>query len=102
MLLADLEQPGGVLVSPVKAPLSLLFPIGLALFPVVLPAGFVGRHLRHQAMKAYKGTYKLTYALSLHSYNMLSRLVINLLGALPVLNRPAVMQSACDLHPGLQ
>lgn len=41
MLLADLEQPGGTLTSPIKAPLSLLFPIALALFPIVLPAGFV-------------------------------------------------------------
>ncbi|KAL0028249.1 hypothetical protein WJX79_004244 [Trebouxia sp. C0005] len=42
MLLADLEQPGGVLTSPIKAPMSLLFPVALALFPIVLPAGFVG------------------------------------------------------------
>ncbi|KAL0045347.1 hypothetical protein WJX82_004386 [Trebouxia sp. C0006] len=42
MLLADLEQPGGTLTSPIKAPMSLLFPIALALFPIVLPAGFVG------------------------------------------------------------
>lgn len=42
MLLADLEQPGGTLTTPFKAPLALLFPIALALFPTVLPAGFVG------------------------------------------------------------
>ena len=43
MLLADLEQPGGTLVTPIKAPMALLFPIALALFPVVLPAGVVGK-----------------------------------------------------------
>ncbi len=43
MLLADLEQPGGTLTSPIKAPMSLLFPVALALFPIVLPAGFVGK-----------------------------------------------------------
>ena len=43
MLLADLEQPGGTLTSPVKAPMALLFPIALALFPIVLPAGCIGK-----------------------------------------------------------
>ena len=43
MLLADLEQPGGTLTSPIKAPMSLLLPIALALFPIVLPAGVVGK-----------------------------------------------------------
>ena len=42
MLLADLEQPGGTLTNPFRAPLALLMPIALALFPTVLPAGFVG------------------------------------------------------------
>ena len=42
MLLADLEQPGGTLTTPFKAPMALLFPIALALLPTILPAGFVG------------------------------------------------------------
>ena len=54
MLLADLEQPGGTLTSPIKAPLSLLFPIALALFPIVLPAGFVGKKRSIPCVKGLK------------------------------------------------
>ena len=43
MLLADLEQPGGTLTTPIKAPMALLLPIAVALFPVVLPAGLTGK-----------------------------------------------------------
>lgn len=43
MLLADLEQPGGTLTTPFKAPTALLLPIALALFPIVLPAGLLGK-----------------------------------------------------------
>lgn len=43
MLLADLEQPGGTLTTPIKAPMALLLPIAITLFPVALPAGFVGK-----------------------------------------------------------
>ncbi|KAL3143323.1 hypothetical protein ABBQ38_002160 [Trebouxia sp. C0009 RCD-2024] len=42
MLLADLEQPGGTLTTPIKAPMALLLPVALALFPVVLPSGLIG------------------------------------------------------------
>lgn len=42
MLLADLEQPEGTLTSPIKAPMAILLPIAVTLFPVVLPAGFIG------------------------------------------------------------
>ena len=41
MLLADLEQPGGTLINPVKAPMHLLLPVALKLVPTVLPAGAV-------------------------------------------------------------
>lgn len=44
MLLADLEQPGGTLLNPVKAPMHLLLPIALRLLPTGLPAGAVGEH----------------------------------------------------------
>ncbi len=54
MLLADLEQPGGTLTSPIKAPMSLLFPIALALFPIVLPAGFVGKNRSVACVKGLK------------------------------------------------
>ena len=43
MLLADLEQPGGTLITPIKAPMALLLPIAITLFPVALPAGFIGK-----------------------------------------------------------
>ena len=43
MLLADLEQPGGTLTTPIKAPMALLLPIAIGLFPVVLPAGLIGK-----------------------------------------------------------
>ncbi len=56
MLLADLEQPGGTLTSPIKAPMSLLFPIALALFPIVLPAGFVGKRRNVACAKGHKST----------------------------------------------
>ena len=42
MVLADLEQPGGVLTSPIKAPLAQLLPVAIALFPVAILAGFAG------------------------------------------------------------
>ena len=42
MLLAGLEQPGGALISPIKASLSELLPIATALFPIALLAGFAG------------------------------------------------------------
>ena len=59
MLLADLEQPGGVLTSPIKAPMSLLFPVALALFPIVLPAGFVGK-IEQLAMQKANRVQSLT------------------------------------------
>ena len=43
MLLADLEQPGGTLTSPIRAPVAHLLPIAIAGFPVVLPAGLIGK-----------------------------------------------------------
>lgn len=52
MLLADLEQPGGTLVNPVKAPMKLLLPIALRLLPTVLPAGAVGKHADAVALQA--------------------------------------------------
>lgn len=42
MLLSDLEQPGGALTTPIKAPMALLLPVALALFPIILPAGLAG------------------------------------------------------------
>ena len=42
MVLADLEQPGGELTSPIKAPLAQLLPVAIALFPVAILAGFAG------------------------------------------------------------
>ena len=43
MLLADLEQPGGTLTTPIKAPMALLLPVALALFPIMVPAGLLGK-----------------------------------------------------------
>ena len=53
MLLADLEQPGGTLINPVKAPMHLLLPVALKLVPTVLPAGAVseGVHSDCTALK---------------------------------------------------
>ncbi len=80
MLLADLEQPGGTLTSPIKAPMSLLFPIALALFPIVLPAGFVGKKRSVACVKGLKRSSTiLTGTLQQTSwFNRISRCLMQL------------------------
>lgn len=79
MLLADLEQPGGTLTTPIKAPMALLLPTAIALFPVALPAGFIGEMVVWSCHSAAGMCAAVSYALhsavsfeiTLHMHNTL-------------------------------